>query len=182
MISIDPKLSKLGAALKKSITLPLKPTDVILYLGASTGTTTAFLSDMVPQGFIFALELSRKMFLKLFELASHRQNIGPILADASFPETYAREISDVGQVDVIYQDVSQRHQVDIFLKNCKRFLKTNGTGILFVKARSIDVRQEPQQVFLEAEQRLAQVMKIVQKTTLEPYQKDHMVFVCCNGP
>ncbi len=172
MKQIDPRISKLGAALRKKVMIPINPADILLYLGASAGTTAAYFSDMLQ--FIFAVELSRKMMVRLVKLAEERKNIAPILADAAQPEQY---VKDVPKVDIVYQDVSQRNQVDIFLKNCKLFLKKGGIAILCLKARSIDIRRKPEEIFDEAEKIISRQMQLLQKTTLEPWQKGHMFFV-----
>ncbi|MBI4016155.1 MAG: fibrillarin-like rRNA/tRNA 2'-O-methyltransferase [Candidatus Aenigmarchaeota archaeon] len=173
-LRIDPKISKLGSALKKGITFQIKETDVLLYLGASAGTTVSYFSDVLAKGFIFAVEISRRMCMHLVFLARQRNNIAPILADAAQPEQYAKNIVPV---DIIYQDVSQRNQVDIFLKNCDMFLKKGGIAILCLKARSIDLRRKPEDIFAEAEKEISKQLKLAQKTTLEPWQKEHMFFV-----
>lgn len=171
---IDPKVSKLGAALKKGINVPIKDNDLILYLGASAGTTVSYLSDFLINGFIFAVEISRRMCIQLVFLAQERKNIAPIMADAAQPEQYAKNIT---KVDIIYQDVSQRNQIEIFLKNCSMFLKKGGIAILCLKARSIDVRRKPEEIFAEAEKEISKHLKLLQKTTLEPWQKGHMFYV-----
>jgi len=173
-LRIDPKISKLGAALRKGISFQIKETDIVLYLGASAGTTVSYLSDFLINGFVFAVEISRRMCMQLVFLAQERKNIAPIMADAAQPEQYAK---DVTKVDVVYQDVSQRNQVDIFLKNCSMFLKKGGIAILCLKARSIDLRRKPEEIFAEAEKEISKQLKLMQKTTLEPWQKGHMFYV-----
>lgn len=47
----------------------------------------------------------------------------------------------VESVDLLYQDISQKNQVEIFLKNMEKFDVKK--AIIMVKARSIDVVMEP---------------------------------------
>ena len=174
---IDPKVSKLGAALRNGIhQMPIKPTDVLLYLGASSGTTASYFSDILGKtGFIFAVEVAPAMCRELVFLAQSRPNIAPLLADAAQAQTYANSIC---QVDIVYQDVSQRNQVEIFLNNCQLFLKKDGIAVLCLKARSIDVRKKPEEVYLQAAKQLQSQLLIIDKKSLDPFQKDHMFFVC----
>ncbi len=95
----------------------------------------------------------------------------PILADANRPEMFRNM---VGKVDLVYQDVSQRNQAEIFLKNVRSFLKTQGYGILMVKARSVDVTAKPKDIFKEAERKLKENgLKVLETVILKPYEKDH---------
>jgi len=173
----EPKTSKLAAALHKGMKdTYLKEADKILYLGASTGTTVSHLSDIVGnKGIIFAVEISPTTCRQLVFLAEERQNIAPILADANQPQKYADRIS---KVDWMYQDISQKNQTEIFIKNSKLFLKEKGFAILALKARSITSVEQPEQIFEETRKQLQKEFKILQEIKLEPYQKDHCLFVC----
>lgn len=174
---LDPRMSKLAAALHNGLQqLPIKPTDTMLYLGASTGTTTSYFSDMLGKtGFIFAVEIARRMCMDLVKLAEKRTNIAPILADAAQPEQYADNITTI---DVIYQDISQRNQTNIFLTNCEKFLNKQGTAILCLKARSINVLKKPAEIYEQELKKIKQYLTIIDKRTLDPYQKDHLFIVC----
>ena len=108
-------------------------------------------------------------------LSYKRKNISPILADANKINLLKERIS---AVDVIYQDVAQKNQLDIFLKNVDLFLKNEGYALLAVKARSIDVTKNPKQVFKEAKEKLEENMLIIDYRELEPFQKDHCMFIC----
>lgn len=172
----DARQSKLAAAIVKGLKhLNLKPTSVVLYLGASSGTTASHVSDIVNNGFVFAVDNAPRVVRELVFLAEERPNIAPLLADAAQPETYAYRIS---KVDWIYQDIAAKNQVDTFLKNVQLFLEKNGTAILCLKAKSIDITKKTAEVCTAAEQELRKHLSIVQKLTLEPYYKDHCVFVC----
>jgi len=109
------------------------------------------------------------------KIAKKRRNIIPILADASKPETY---LSIVPRVDLLYQDIAQPHQVKILIDNADLFLKDKGYIFFAVKARSIDVSKNPKIIFEEVSKELESYgFKIVNKVRLEPYHKDHMMFL-----
>jgi fibrillarin-like pre-rRNA processing protein len=80
-------------------------------------------------------------------------------------------------VDVVFQDIAQRDQAEIFLENIKLCLKKGGFGLLAVKSRSIDFRKKPKVIFEEIARKLEKEVIIVDKRSLEPFQKDHYFFV-----
>lgn len=167
----DPRRSKLAAFLKRGAAIfPFGRGTDVLYLGAAQGTTVSHLADICLEGMIYAVEISRRAFQKLLDLSERRQNLMPILADAGKPETYERLVAPA---DVMYQDVAQRDQVEIFRKNLK-FLRPGGAGILMVKARSADVTAAPKAVYASVRRKLASSgLDVVQVVELEPYQRDH---------
>jgi fibrillarin-like pre-rRNA processing protein len=173
----DPKRSKLGAAIKKDINqLGLKTSSVVLYLGSSSGTTVSHLSDMIAnnKGIIYALDFAPKVTRELIFVAEKRKNIIPLLADANKPETFANKIS---KADLVFMDVAQKNQTEIFTKNCNTFLRKNGFGVLALKARSIDVAKKPSIIFREVKAELEKSFTIVDYKTLDPYEKDHAIYV-----
>ncbi len=171
----NPRRSKLCAAFLKGLKpFPLGPESTVLYLGAATGTTVSHVSDIAKKGLVFALEFSPEVFSELYLLADKRPNIVPILADANQPESYYHRLM---AFDVVYQDVAQRNQVEIFLQNCQLFLKKGGYGLLCVKARSIDVGKRPRQIFAEVRDQLKQRFRVEDHHILHPFQKDHAVFL-----
>ena len=172
----DPYSSKLASLiLNKCQNIFMRKNNVVLYLGSSTGTTCSHVSDIVGKdGFVFAVDLApRVMTDMLFNLES-RKNIAPILESANHTDKLMERIS---VVDAIYQDIAQKNQVDIFLKNINNFLKNDGYALLAVKARSIDVTKKPKQIFKEVKEQLEKELTIVDYRILEPYQKDHAMFV-----
>lgn len=173
----DPRRSKLAAAIIKGIfQIGLRPNDVVLYLGASYGYTPSFISDIVGEkGFVFALDFAPRSTRDLYFICKERENMTCLLEDAFHPETY---VDKVCQVDFIYQDIAQRNQAEIFMKNVDMFLKKNGFGMLCIKARSIDVRKKPKQVFNEVRGYLENKVIIVDYKELNPFEKDHCIFVC----
>lgn len=169
--SWNPFRSKLAAALLKGLTIDITAETQILYLGAATGTTVSHLSDIITNGIIYAVETSPVAVINLLKVSEKRPNIIPILSDANHPERYQ---SIVPLVDFIYQDISQRNQADIFTRNITAYLKPKGTGLLMVKARSIDVALKPKQAYeLVCTHLLQEKLKIKKPLELAPFEKDH---------
>lgn len=173
--------SKLGAALVKGVSqLGIKPGSNVLYLGCATGTTASHVSDIVghanAQGFVFGLDFAPRVLRDFVSVCEDRKNMTAIFGDATKPETY---LNKVLEVDAVFQDVAQKEQVSIFLKNCDYYLKQSGFGILVVKAGSIAVEKKPREIFREIRQQLEQSGKcvIVDYKELEPLEKDHCMFV-----
>lgn len=169
--SWNPYRSKLAAAILRGLSLPLLPKMHVLYLGAATGTTVSHLSDILTEGVIYAVESSPVAMIHLLKVAEKRQNIIPILADANHPERYQQMVPPV---DLVYQDISQRNQADIFTRNIQSYLKEHGTGLIMVKARSIDVALKPKQAYeLVCSALQKQQFKIRKTVELSPFEKDH---------
>jgi len=170
-----PYRSKLAAAILNGLEIEIKKDYNVLYLGAATGTTVSHISDITRDGIIYAVESSPVSMKKLITVCEKRPNIIPILNDAFHPDRYA---SIVPSVDLIYQDISQRNQAEIFVENIKKYLKENGTGIIMVKARSIDVAMKPKIAYEKVSNYLKEnSLRIKQVFELEPYEKDHAVVV-----
>lgn len=169
--SWNPYRSKLAAAILKNLNFEIKSNYEVLYLGAATGTTVSHISDIIKNGVIFAVENSAIAIKDLIEVSEKRKNIIPILEDANHPDRYN---SIVCTVDMIYQDISQRNQSEIFIKNAKRYLKKEGQGLLMVKARSINVSLKPKEVFKIVSDDLEKSnFKVENVIELLPYEKDH---------
>lgn len=173
----DAKRSKLAAAILKDISqIAIKEEDKILYLGASHGYTPSFLSDIIgSNGFIFALDFAPRVVRDLVFLCEKRKNITPILGDANLPERYKYRIK---KVDIVYMDVAQRNQAEIFLKNCDLFLKNGGFGLLAVKSRSIDITKKPKEIYSIVRRELEKKLLVVDYRILDPYEEDHAFFIC----
>jgi fibrillarin-like pre-rRNA processing protein len=167
----DPFRSKLAALLLKGrSTRPVLASDAkVLYLGGATGTTVSHVGDIVRDGLVYAVEFSPRAMRDLIRLCERRNNIIPILADASRPEEYA---SLLEPVDLIYQDVSQRNQAEIATRNCARYLKPGGELILMLKTRSVDVTARPHAV-LQAEIKNLQGLDLLPVLDLLPFHQDH---------
>lgn len=171
----NPYRSKLSAALKKGLkTFPFKKGSVVLYLGASTGTTVSHVSDIVgEQGEIYAVEIAPQCMKNLLKISDERENVIPIHGDARKPSEY----EEVGKVGIIYQDVAQPDQDEILIKNVKMFLKKNGIAMIAIKSQSIDVLQEPEKVFEKVLEKFSTDFEVLEKIKLEPYDKDHLFVV-----
>lgn len=174
--NFNPTRSKLAAGAVKGIKeTGLNEGSGVLYLGAAHGYTVSFISDIVgSKGFIFAIDFAPRVVRDLVFVAEKRKNIAPILADANRPESFFHRIA---AVDVLYQDIAQKNQAEIFLKNAALFLKKGGYGMIAVKARSIDVTKEPKKIFQEVKNEMEREMEIVDYRNLEPFQKAHALFV-----
>lgn len=169
--SWNPYRSKLAAAILNGLSIKIKPNSNVLYLGAATGTTVSHISDILKEGLVYSVESSPIAVKKLIQVSEKRKNIIPILEDANHPDRYS---SIVPIVDIVYQDISQRNQAEIFIENIKRYLKKNGFGILIIKARSIDISLEPKKAFdLVCSKLESNDFKILDKINLTPYEKDH---------
>ena len=173
----NPRKSKLAAAIQKDTNnIFIRANNTILYLGSSTGTTISHVSDIVgSKGFIFAVDSAPRVMRELVFIAEHRKNIAPILANANKPADYQDKVSSV---DVVYQDIAQRNQLQIFLKNVNQFLKKDGYALLIVKANSIDITRKPKAIFNELRQDLEKEMTIIDYKILEPLQLGHYIFIC----
>lgn len=171
-----PNRSKLASAIIKGITKTgIDENSTVLYLGCASGTTVSHISDIVAKGFVFAIDFAPRVMRQMVYVAEDRPNIAPILADASKPAEYAEKI---GKVDFLFQDIAQRNQVEIFLKNTFKFLKKGGIAMLAVKARSIDVTKKPKEIFQEVKRDLKSKLEIIDYRILHPFQRDHCFFVC----
>ncbi len=166
-----PHRSKAGAAVKKGIDLGLGRDLEVLYLGAASGTTVSHFSDILRDGFVIGIEYSDTVIRDLVALAEERENIAPVLSNARRPEDYSDLID---KVDVVFQDISQRDQPEIFIRNARKYLKAGGTGLFTVKARSMSSSKDADQLFSEVEQKMEKRFQIVDRTRLDPYEKEHL--------
>ncbi len=171
----DAARSKLAAYLKRGGRVWLFETgSLVLYLGAGSGTTVSHVSDLCPGGSIVAVEISPRAFRDLVRVAEARRNLIPILGDARRPADYRNH---VGAVDILYQDVAQRDQTEIFLRNLES-LRSGGVGYLMIKARSVDVAADPSDVYADAAGALRSAgLEIIDERPLDPFQKDHGAIV-----
>ncbi len=167
----NPNRSKAGAAVKKGIKLELEQDMEVLYLGAASGTTVSHFSDILKEGFIFAVEYSDTVIRELVHVAEERENIAPILANARNPDEYE---DLVDKVDLLFQDISQKDQAEIFIKNAEKYLKEEGVALIAVKAQSISSSRPPEEIFEEVKDKLGKKFEIKEETLLDPYETDHL--------
>ncbi len=172
----SPWRSKLAALARRMPSTPwFRPRDTVLYLGAASGTTCSHLSDLLDSGRVIAVEFSPRSMRDLLWNAEPRENLVPVLEDASHPERYVAYLER--PADALVQDVAQRHQVDIFLRNLA-LVKPGGLGFLFVKARSINVSAVLSEVYGEVARRLKEAnVEVLVQVDLDPFEKDHRAFV-----
>ncbi len=172
----DPTRSKIAAGIMNGIQdFNLKKDSIILYLGASHGYTVSFLSELVPKGLIFAVDLGEVVMRDLYLLAEDATNIVPILESANHTNNYATSICTP---DIIIQDIAQKNQATIFLKNIKRFATTDTVCLFSVKCASIDVTKKPKEVKDMVLQELKPFCKNIVCKTLSPWEKDHFLIQC----
>jgi len=168
----DPFRSKLAAAILKGLPEDvIRPGEKVLYLGTSTGTTPSHVSDIVgEEGLLIGVEFAPRVAREFIEnVARHRKNVIPFVADAREPSKYS-----LSKVDVVYCDIAQPDQTEIAVKNCDSLLKKGGRLLLVVKARSIDVLDEPARVFKQEVKKIeAAGFKVMQVIELSPFEKDH---------
>jgi fibrillarin-like pre-rRNA processing protein len=170
--------SKPAAAIKKGIKIfPIEKGNKILYLGIASGTTASHFSDIIGQeGIIYGIDIAERVLKDLMKVAEDRGNILPILSDSRIPENYANNILE--KVDVVYCDVADPDEVELFIRNCKMFLKENGYGMIAIKSQSIDVTENPKIIYKESRKKIEEEgFEILDFVELDPYDKAHGFFV-----
>jgi len=170
----DPYRSKLAAIILKGSFNPIKKDSTVLYLGAANGTTVSHVSDIVSQGIVFAVEFSPRAMQDLIRVSTPRTNLVPILADAQHPEAYKNQVAEV---DVIYQDVAQRDQAGIAIRNANLFLKKDGFLMLMVKCKSIDSIKKMGKVIDNELKKLGVSFDVEDVMDLEPFHSSHVAVI-----
>lgn len=167
----SPQRSKLAALLMKPAHVPLAPEQVVLYLGAASGTTVSHLADIVS--LVYAVEFAPRVARDLVHLSERVDNIVPLISDAAHPDYGAI----VELVDLIYQDIAQPRQAEIAATNAELFLRPQGYACIIIKARSIDVTAKPKTVFKREVKKLEQLFEIEGVYGLEPFYKAHAAVI-----
>jgi fibrillarin-like pre-rRNA processing protein len=169
-----PYRSKLAAYLMRmGKEFPFTSRSRVLYLGAASGTTSSHVADVCRDGTVYCVEISQRSFRELVEVCEKRKNMVPILSDATKPSGYKFVVD---QADVVYQDVAQKNQASILVKNMQEF--SAKAGMLALKARSEDVTVLPETVFEQARLSLiAAGLRVLDVRNLGPYEKDHAMIV-----
>lgn len=172
--SWDPARSKLAALmLLGGRGLGLDRSTRVLYLGAASGTTASHVSDIASSGIVYCVEVSQRSFRDLVGVCESRRNMIPIMADASRPEGYSHMVEGV---DLVYQDIAQRDQAEIFVRNMRHF--GAGRGILMLKSRSVDVSLEPGEVYAAVRKELvSKGLAVREAVDISQYAADHAAFV-----
>ena len=86
-------------------------------------------------------------------------------------ETFIEE-----KVDAMFQDISQRNQAELFVRNA-RFLKKGGLGAIAIKTKSISQSMKKEDVLADEKKILASEFDILQILTLEPFEKHHYLIL-----
>ena len=170
----NPARSKLSAYLMcGGKTFPFKKDSKVLYLGAASGTTSSHVSDICDEGRVFCVEFAPRSFRDLVKTTERRDNMIPILGDATKPEEYRFVVENV---DVVYADVAQKNQADILVDNMETYCARY--GMVSIKARSEDVTADPQKIFDASVERLKlRGCRVLEVVGLEPYEKAHAMIV-----
>ena len=170
----DPRRSKLSAYMLASGRCgDMRQEDVVLYLGASTGTTASHVSDIVDKGQVYAVEISKRTFRELIRNLAPRKNALPMLGDARDKDLMAGIIT---KADYLYSDVAQKDQVQIFLSNFKQYKCRS--GMLMLKCRSIDVAADPDQVAKETSAYIKGIgLHCEVPLDIGMYEKDHFAIL-----
>jgi fibrillarin-like pre-rRNA processing protein len=170
----DPMRSKLCAMiLLGARSFGLDQSSKVLYLGAASGTTASHVSDVVSNGYVYCVEISQRSFRDLVKVCETRKNMIPIMDDANKPENYAHMVEGA---EFVYQDIAQRNQVDIFVRNMFAFEAEH--GILMLKSRSVDVNKDPKKIFADVERKLeTHNLDVKEVINLDEFSKDHAAFI-----
>lgn len=167
-----PERSKLAALFYLGKGPDIQLSDYILYLGAAAGTTVSFIADYA--GIVYAVEMAPEPLPQLLNVCRIKKNVIPIPADASFPEIYAPL---VGPVDILYQDIAQRNQVEIVVNNLQ-FLRSGGLVILMLKVKSISSQRNQVEVCEEAISTLKKSgVQDIGLTWLDEYHRGHVAIM-----
>tara|TARA_Y100000746_G_scaffold182962_1_gene161132 strand:+ start:436 stop:1020 length:585 start_codon:yes stop_codon:yes gene_type:complete len=169
-ISWNPYHSKLSAyVLGKGKNWPFTKKSKILYLGSAEGNTVKFLSKMCINGEIIAVDISATAMAELIVLAEKETNIIPFLGDAHFPnkyQIYARK------PDILYQDIAQSDQIEIFTRNYKFF--NPKSGFLMIKSHSMSGKDK--NIFDRVENSLNKEFDFIEKIDITKWAKGHKAY------
>ena len=182
----DPTRSKIGAGLIRTRfdsedLLPLRGSQA-LYLGAAHGTTVSHLHDFMcgqdnhKGGRIVAVDLSPRCLRDLTHLARKRPGLVPVLGDARKFDAWGMLVPT--KVDWLFQDVSQSHQVGIFIAAAQRFLAYDGVALLSLKAESEQRNEQGQAALFDsvADQLEQAGFEIVERIVLHGLEDHHELF------
>jgi len=173
----NPFRSKLAAAVVGGIeNIYIAPGSKVLYLGAASGTTVSHVSDLVgPEGAVYAVEFSKRSGRDLVNMAKKRTNVIPIIEDARHPQKYRMLVP---MCDVVFADVAQPDQARILGINAAMFVKNRGHFVISIKASCIDSTKPSEMVYAsEIDKLKEEKFRPVERISLEPYERDHIV-VC----
>ena len=166
----NPYHSKLSAyLLAGGENWPFKKNSKVLYLGSAEGNTISYLSKICKTDTITAVDISAVAMAELLVLAKNKKNIIPCLNDAHFPERYRIQANNP---EIIYQDIAQNDQVDIFIRNFNYFKPK--CAFLMLKTQSIAGRNK--EIFKETEKKLNQIFEKVETVNINKWAKGHSAY------
>ena len=148
---------------------PFKNNSKVLYLGSAEGNTISYLSKICKTDTITAVDISAVAMAELLVLAKNKKNVIPCLNDAHFPERYRIQANNP---DIIYQDIAQNDQVDIFIRNCNYFKPKH--AFLMLKTQSIAGRNK--EIFKETEKKLTEIFEKVETVNINKWAKGHSAY------
>lgn len=129
----------------------------------------------MQEGAVYAVEFSKRSGRDLVNMAKKRTNVIPIIEDARHPQKYRMLVP---MVDVIFADVAQPDQARILGLNAAMFVKNRGHFVISIKASCVDSTKAPEIVYAQEIERLKEEkFRPVERISLEPYERDHIV-VC----
>ena len=91
------------------------------------------------------------------------------MCDAHFPEKYRIQANNP---EIIYQDIAQNDQVDIFIRNCEYFKPKQ--AFLMLKTNSIAKRGFD--IFKNTEKRLSEIFGKVESVNINKWAKGHSAY------
>ena len=166
----NPYRSKLSAYLiAGGKSWPFKKNSKILYLGSAEGNTISYLSEICKTNSITAVEISAVAMAELLVLVKKKDNIIPCLCDAHFPEKYRVQANNP---EIIYQDIAQNDQVDIFIRNCEYYKPKH--AFLMLKTQSMT--KQYNDIFKKTEKRLNKIFKKVESININKWAKGHSAY------
>ena len=166
----NPYHSKLSAYLMAGgENWPFKKNSKVLYLGSAEGNTISYLSEICTTNTITAVEISAVAMAELLALAKTKENIIPCLNDAHFPGKYRIQANNP---KIIYQDIAQNDQVDIFIRNCNYFKPE--CAFLMLKTQSISGKNKT--IFEDTKIKLNRIFKNVEMININKWAKGHSAY------
>ena len=169
-INWNPYTSKLAAyILGNGKFWPFTDKRVVLYLGAAEGNTVNFLSHICHQGRVIAVDISPVSMAELLKLAEKRKNIIPCLEDAHFPNRYKLQTNIP---DIIYQDIAQGDQIEIFIRNYEHF----GPKYGFLMLKTGSMHGKKKDIIEEVKHKLREKFKRVDIVDISNWAKGHNAY------
>ena len=166
----NPYTSKLAAyILGHGKYWPFTDKKIVLYLGAAEGNTVNFLSHICHQGRIIAVDISAVAMAELLKLVQKRKNIIPCLEDAHFPNRYKLQTNIP---DIIYQDIAQGDQIEIFIRNYEYFKPKYG----FLMLKTGSMHGNKRDILEKVNLKLGEKFKRVDIVDISKWAKGHNAY------